>query len=91
MSTNSTDREPDGDVPSPFCEPSDFRVPDGEELRQLRILCDMTLSEVAEEIDRNRKTISRWEQGDRSPTIDDVTALLNCYQQHADGQTQLRV
>jgi len=89
MSTNSTGTEPDVDTPHPFCEPADFRVPSGEQLRQLRILCDLSLEEVADRVDRRRNTISRWEQGERSPSVEDAAALLECYREASDGQTQL--
>lgn len=89
MSTNSTDTEPDADPSLGVTDPQEFRVPSMEQLRQLRIICDISVEGAAEEIGVARNTLWRWEQGNGSPRLEDAVALLELYRRHTDGQTQL--
>lgn len=89
MSTNSTDTEPDAEATRTIIEASDYRVPTGDELRRLRLLAQLSLREVADEIGVNKDSVWKWEHGERQPRIGDAAALLELYEREADGQTQL--
>lgn len=89
MSTNSTDTESDADAPSLFCSPSEFRIPDGEQLREMRLLAQLNQTEVADEIGVDRDTIRRWEDGEHSPRGETICELLRLFEEEAAGQTQI--
>lgn len=86
MSTNTGKQERSDPV---FTSVSQFQIPTADELRQLRILTQMSQRAVADAIGVDKDTIRRWEQGESSPSIDDVRELLELYGDAVDGQTQL--
>lgn len=71
--------------------PPTYRLPTPDELRERRILANVTLQEAAGAVDVDKNTVWRWEQGDRSPRLCDVRSLLELYDGQAEQQQQLKV
>jgi ribosome-binding protein aMBF1 (putative translation factor) len=68
--------------------PEEFRVPDGQELRDLRVVAGLTLEEAGERIGRSATAVSDWEIGDAEPRADDVRALLDVYVEEKMGGSE---
>ena len=70
-------------------DPQRFELPDESQLRELRIIADLSVREVAERGGWSTSTIVRWEGGHVSPRLADVEELLEIYQGEMNGQQQL--
>lgn len=62
-----------------YPDPEKYELPTAEDLRRMRLLCDLTLSEVAENVERSGSAIKNYENGDSSPRLEDVEDLLDVY------------
>ena len=51
----------------------------GEDLKQMRRMCDMTQREVANEIKVTRNAITQYEKGIRAPDLKTLSAMLSVY------------
>ena len=69
--------------------PDEFRIPTASELQELRLIIGLTQQEVADELDISRTTISHWESGVQSPSLDQARALIAVYADHFDEQDVL--
>lgn len=70
-------------------DPSQFDVPDGDDLRQLRLISGLSLKDAADEVGISTESLRRWERGQYEPRISDCEALLETYSDSIDGQQQL--
>jgi transcriptional regulator with XRE-family HTH domain len=50
-----------------------------QRLRQLRQDKNMTITQIATEFEVTKQTVSRWELGDRIPTLDTATAIADYF------------
>jgi transcriptional regulator with XRE-family HTH domain len=50
-----------------------------QRLRQLRQDKNMTITQIANEFEVTKQTVSRWELGDRIPTLDTATAIADYF------------
>jgi transcriptional regulator with XRE-family HTH domain len=53
---------------------------DGEALTVARMKAELSLEDVAKRLNRNRSTVSRWEQGLQVPQAEDILKMLSLYQ-----------
>lgn len=63
-----------------------YRMPTAEELRELRIINELTLAEVSRRSGVSTDSLRRWERGDYEPRLSDARTLLNIYESAADVQ-----
>lgn len=70
-------------------DPSKFEVPDGDDLRQLRLISGLSLTDAADELGISTESLRRWERGQFEPRLSDCEALLDIYSRSIDGQQQL--
>lgn len=66
--------EPDRDV-----RPWLYTMPEPGELRALRLCTNLSQSDVAEHVGVSRQTITAWESGDVSPSLETARELLGLY------------
>lgn len=66
--------------------PDEFRIPTASELQELRLIVGLTQQEVADELGISRTTISHWEGGVQSPSLDQARDLIAVYATHFDEQ-----
>jgi DNA-binding transcriptional regulator YiaG len=62
--------------------PADYRIPSPDELARMRRICELTQTEVAEEIGVTAPTVSHWERVHTQPSTGHVAALLETYAAH---------
>lgn len=75
--------------PGVITDPERFEVPDPRDLRAMRIIAQLSISEAAGRVGVDRDTVWRWEQGKTSPRLCDVQSLLKIYQNELNGQSRL--
>lgn len=66
--------------------PDEFRIPTPTELQELRLIVGLTQQEVADELGISRTTISHWESGVQSPSLNQARDLIAVYAEHFEDQ-----
>lgn len=61
--------------------PWDFNIPTGNDLRSMRQQCNLTLEDVAEELDYTTSHIGQVENGSRAPGREFIQKALLLYKQ----------
>lgn len=69
--------------------PGNYNIPSGEELRMMRVMLSLSKASVQRGTGIARTTLRRWEDGENSPTVDNVKRLLAFYEQEYERQKQL--
>lgn len=62
-----------------------------QNLRAQRLNKGLTQEEVANYLNLSRQTISKWEQGKSTPSIEDLTRLCGLYETTLDQITQAKI
>lgn len=70
-------------------DPTRFELPSGGDLRELRLIAGLSLSEAATRGGVSAETLRRWEREQYEPRISDCERLLDIYHDAMGGQQQL--
>jgi len=70
-------------------DPDRFEVPSGSDLRELRLIAGLSLSNAAARAEISTETLRRWEREQFEPRVSDCETLLDIYRDAMDGQQQL--
>ena len=63
-----------------------FQLPTRQELRELRLVAGLNVTEVADRGGWAASTVHRWEQGDQDPVMSNVRQLLEIYREEFENR-----